>query len=242
MRPIASLLVVVLALLLAAATRASSQAEGEPARGGSMSLVVSYEPPAGDHDGAFVKDRAWTYDNAVTAAALAADGDLDGSGALLDHLQELQRRDGALEFSYDRSGAHGDGPLRSGVQAWVGLAALQWRTRTCSGRHDRLIAGVAGWLLGRKIPGSGLLDGGPDVRWASTEHNLEARAFFAGLAAILDGERAEPGSPAVPAGPRRARSGRGARAVRPAARGRPRPGRLDRRRAARRRSLPPGPS
>jgi hypothetical protein len=159
-------------------------------------LVVSYTPPAGDRLGDRIGGRAWTYDSAVTAAARAARGDLDGAGALLDTLQDLQRPDGALESSYDTATGESAGPLRSGNQAWVGLAALEWRTRTCSGRHDRLIAGVARWLLGQRIadresPGLGLLRGGPDVSWASTEHNLEARAFFAGLAATLAGRPAD---------------------------------------------------
>ena len=34
--------------------------------------------------------------------------------------------------------------------------------------------------------------GGPDVSWASTEHNLEARAFFAGLDAVLAGRVVDP--------------------------------------------------
>jgi hypothetical protein len=45
---------------------------------------------------------------------------------------------------------------------------------------------VARWLLDRRVssPASnarGLLVGGPDVNWVSTEHNLEARAFFSRL-------------------------------------------------------------
>ena len=40
--------------------------------------------------------------------------------------------------------------------------------------------------------GFGLLTGGTDVHWASTEHNLEARAFLSALAATLDGRVADP--------------------------------------------------
>jgi hypothetical protein len=171
--------------------------EDAAAGAAGVSLVESYHPPAGDQAGAPVRGRGWTYDSAVTAAAQAADGDLDQSGALLDELQSLQRSDGALESSYDLAGGTGAGPLRSGNQAWIGLAAVEWRSITCSGRHDALLAGLAHWLLGRRIAdpgasGHGLLTGGPDVTWASTEHNLEARAFFAGLAAVLDGEVADP--------------------------------------------------
>ena len=168
-------------------------------------LVQSYDPPAGDPLGDRIRERAWTYDSAVTATARAACGDLDGAGALLDVFQEIRRSDGALEGSYDLAGDYGAGPLRSGNQAWVGLAALQWRALTCSGRHDRLIAGIARWLLDHRVserrsPGFGLVRGGPDVSWASTEHNLEARAFFAGLDATLAGRPVDPvlGRPCQP--------------------------------------------
>lgn len=193
MRLLVSIAAVALALLFAAATRADAPEPGRAVTG----LVASYAPPSGAPGGDAVRDRAWTYDSAVTATALAADGELDAAGALLDRLQELQRPDGALEFSYAVSGADGGGPLRTGVQAWVGLAALQWRVATCSGRHDALLRGLAGWLLGRRMAARGLLDGGPDVSWASTEHNLEARAFFSGLAGVLDGSGMTPCPPGL---------------------------------------------
>ena len=180
----AGIVVSCVALVVAATTTAVA-----PARTGDagVSLVASYEPPADDPAGAAVRGRGWSYDSAITAAALVRSGELHAAGALLDRLQELQRHDGALESSYDLATGAGAGPLRSGNQAWVGLAALAWRAQACSGRHDRLVGGVARWLLDQRIrdstsPGFGLVRGGPDVSWASTEHNLEARAFFAALA------------------------------------------------------------
>ena len=208
----------------------------------SARLVQSYDAPAGDPLGEQIRGRAWTYDSAVTATARAASGDLDGAGALLDVFQEIRRSDGALEGSYDLAGDYGAGPLRSGNQAWVGLAALQWRALTCSGRHDRLIAGVARWLLDHRVserrsPGFGLVQGGPDVSWASTEHNLEARAFFAGLDATLAGRPCGSGArQALPARPRRALRHRGAGA----GRRRPRRRRADRPRDRRRPVRPLG--
>ncbi len=139
-----------------------------------MALVRSYSPPDGDPIGDTVRGRAWTYDSAVTATARAVAGDIDGATAILDRLQELQRPDGALDASYDLAGGDPAGPLRSGNQAWVGLAAL------ASGQHERLLAGVIRWLRDQREE-HGLVRGGPDVSWVSTEHNLEARALFAGL-------------------------------------------------------------
>jgi hypothetical protein len=138
-----------------------------------MALVPSYSPPAGDPIGDRVRGRAWTYDSAVTATALAVSGDIGGAAAILDRLQALQRPDGALAASFDLAGGDPAGPLRSGNQAWVGLAAL------ASGRHERLLEGVTRWLRAQR-EGDGLVRGGPDVSWVSTEHNLELRALLAG--------------------------------------------------------------
>src|SRR3954470_9715710 len=177
---------VVIVGTMAASTRAHGEARPvtPPDR-----LLESYLPPAGDRGGDPLRGRGWTYDSAVTATAYAAHGRLDAAGALLDAMQALQREDGALESSYDLHSGEGAGPLRSGTQAWVGLAALEWRARTCSGRHDRLIAGLTRWLLAHRMAGTGLVTGGPDVSWASTEHNLEARAFLARVVAALTGGR-----------------------------------------------------
>lgn len=170
-------------------------------------LTPSYAPPAGDRLGDRIRARAWTYDSALVTIARTLRGDVDGAASLLDVYLEVQREDGAIDASYDLAGRDGAGPLRAGNQAWIGLAALQWRARTCSDRYDRLITRVAQWLLAHRIsdresPGFGLVRGGPDVPWTSTEHNLEARAFFAALDAVLtgrplDGRRCRPAMDAV---------------------------------------------
>ena len=103
-----------------------------------MALVPSYSPPAGDPLGDTVRGRAWTYDSPSTGRRAAASGDIDGAAAILDPLQELQRPDGALDASYDLAGEDPAGPLRSGNQAWVGLAALASRAA-----RTRLLAGLA---------------------------------------------------------------------------------------------------
>jgi hypothetical protein len=153
--------------------------------GGSprLGLMPSFAAP----DAAAVAGRAWTYDSAVTAAGRAAVGRAGAARPLLEQLAALQRSDGGLDGSYDRRTAAGDGVARSGVVAWVGLAAVQYRQSTGSHRFDALAAGAARWLLrlriaGAGVPGAGLMRGGPDVAWASTEHAFEAGALLAGLA------------------------------------------------------------
>ena len=124
----------------------------------------------------------WTYDSAVDAPRRSpATGALDARGAMLAQLRSCSAPDGALAQSYDLRGGQGDGCLRSGAIAWVGLAAIELRAVTCSSRNDALLDGVAA-LAARAAARAGTASsrGGPDVRWMSTEHNLEARALFAG--------------------------------------------------------------
>jgi hypothetical protein len=171
----------VLAVALAAA--AVTAAVAVAGQGGSrdLTLVRSFGTTADEA----VAGRAWTYDSAVTAAGRAAAGRPRSARPLLDQLARLQRPDGGLDSSYDLRSGVGDGVARSGVVAWVGLAAVQYRERTGSRHFDALAAGAARWLLALRItagPGAGLIRGGPDVGWASTEHNLEARALLAGVA------------------------------------------------------------
>ena len=169
-------------------------------------LVQSYDAPAGDPLGDRLRGRAWTYDSAADRDRGArSTGDLDGAGALLDALQDVQRPTARSRAPTTSPAPTAAGPLRSGNQAWAGLAALQWRALTCSGRHDRLLTGLARWLLAHRIddprsPGFGLVRGGPDVTWASTEHNLETRAFFAGLDAALSGRAIDPAAAPCPPG------------------------------------------
>jgi hypothetical protein len=167
----------VMALALGAGASAAS--------GASAGLVVSYAVPAKD-PGAVVNGRAWTYDSAVAAAAAAATGGEPAARRILDALARVQRPDGGFVSSYAADGSNPDSLLRSGPIAWVGLAAASYRAAFCTTRYDDLIAGVTRWLLERRVsspasPARGLLVGGPDVSWVSTEHNLEARAFFARL-------------------------------------------------------------
>ena len=134
-------------------------------------LVPSFGPPAP----AGVLGRGWTYDTALTAAALAAEGRSEEAGELVGRLHALQARDGGLAQSYDLESGAPDGAPRTGVMAWAGLAAV------AAGRHAGLLDGVARWLAARLEDWHGLYRGGADVPWASAEHNLEVRALRAAL-------------------------------------------------------------
>src|SRR3954471_19507225 len=131
-------------------------------------LVRSYTIPPGDPSAARLANLSWTYDNAIAAIALDADGDTAQAQQLLDQLAALQRTDGSLDFAYDTSSGNSVQLFRAGTIAWAGYAAALHRAVTGSKRYDSLEAGAARWLLARQLP-SGLLAGGPDVTWASAQ-------------------------------------------------------------------------
>jgi hypothetical protein len=144
-------------------------------------LVRSYDIPGDDPSAARLANLSWTYDSAISAVALDADKDPAQAQQLLDQLAALQRTDGSLDFAYDTSTGASVQLFRTGTIAWVGYAAALHRLATGSTRYTALTAGAAKWLLAQQ-QASGLLRGGPDVTWASTQNNLVAYLFLSLLA------------------------------------------------------------
>jgi hypothetical protein len=144
-------------------------------------LVRSYDIPANDPSAARLANLSWTYDSAIAAVALQATGEPAQARQLLDQIAALQRTDGSLDFAYDTATGASIQQFRTGTIAWAGYAALLHRLSENTTRYNSLIAGTARWLLARQLPG-GLLAGGPDVTWASSQHNLIAYQFLALLA------------------------------------------------------------
>jgi hypothetical protein len=173
----------------AAATSVPFQITGTP---GVLSLVRSYQIPLDDPSVTRLANLSWTYDSAVTSIAFTELGDSAQSVQLLDQLAALQRADGSIDFAFNTSNGQSIPEFRAGTIAWVGLAAVDYRSLTCSTRYDNLAYGAAKWLVSEQnasagAAGQGLIVGGPDVSWISTQHNFVARAFLARLADQIGG-------------------------------------------------------
>ena len=168
---------------LAAASAATSipGAVLDPSDRGKLYLVRSYDIPSDDPSAKRLENLSWTYDSAIGAIALDSYGARNQAQQLLDQLAAVQRTDGSLDFAYDVSNGGSVQLFRTGTIAWVGYAALVHRFLTGTTRYNSLIAGTAKWLLARRLP-SGLLAGGPDVSWVSTQNNMVAYQFLASLA------------------------------------------------------------
>jgi len=147
-------------------------------------LVRSYEIPADDPSYNSLLNWSWTYDSAVAAAAFASTGDKANSGQLLDQLAALQHTDGSIELAFNTTTGESAATFRSGTVAWVGLAGSTYDLAFGSGRYLVMEQRSADYLLSLQTA-SGLIKGGPDVAWVSTQHNLIAYVFLSRLASEL---------------------------------------------------------
>lgn len=159
-----------------AATLSAPASAAHPLR-----LVRSYLIPAGDPSAARLANWSWTYDSAAAATAFVDAGDRVHAAVLLGQLGALQRATGSIATAFDVLTGESSGVVRCGTVAWVGLAAAAYDHRFHTSRYASVAMRAAAELrsLAR---GDGLVEGGPDVTWISTEHNLLAYGLFTRLA------------------------------------------------------------
>ncbi|MFH0877540.1 MAG: PilZ domain-containing protein [Candidatus Omnitrophota bacterium] len=136
-------------------------------------LVTSYE---GDSD---IQDWAFTYDQALAIITFVANGDADNARKILDfYARAPKSAAGAFVNAYDAAtGEIVEYTTHVGPNIWLGLAALQYTHRTGDGRYMDLAHRVAVWLATIRDSEGGLR-GGKEFSWYSTEHNLDAFAFY----------------------------------------------------------------
>jgi len=147
-------------------------------------LVVSFE---GDPS---LEDMAFSYDQSLAAQALLLDGETEKAAAILSFYDSKARREGGAYFNaYDAvNGEPREMIVRTGPNLWLGIAALQYGLSAGNERYLSMARRLGDWAIGRQDREGGL-PGGPDVSWFSTEHNLDAYAFFRMLADITGDEK-----------------------------------------------------
>jgi len=149
-------------------------------------LLVSFE---GD---AAVKDWAFTYDQALAAIVFSVKGQPEHARRIFDFYRSAPRTDdGAILNAYYASGG---GPAEyiahAGPNIWMGLAVLQYTHRTQDRAYVGLATDIAAWLE-TLVDAEGGFRGGPTVTWYSTEHHLDAYAFYKMLAFVTNVPRYE---------------------------------------------------
>jgi len=147
-------------------------------------LLASFE---GD---AAVKDWAFTYDQALAAIVFTIKGQAAHARQIFDFYRRAERIDGGgLVNAYYASAADpAEYIAHAGPNIWLGLAVLQYTHRTGDRSYLDLATDIAAWLV-TLTDAEGGVRGGRKVTWYSTEHNLDAYAFYRMLAALTGDAR-----------------------------------------------------
>ncbi|MDD5565939.1 MAG: hypothetical protein PHG31_03485 [Candidatus Omnitrophica bacterium] len=148
-------------------------------------LVMSFE---GDKD---LADWAFVYDQSLAAQAYVYFGDFQKAKKLLEFFASRAKRiDGLFINAYYASdGSSAEYTVHSGPNIWLGIALLQYTQKTKDSSFVGLAEEIAQRIIALQNEDKDKgIRGGPSVRWYSTEHNLDAYAFFTVLAQVTGKE------------------------------------------------------
>jgi len=137
----------------------------------SLQLIRSFDIPIDDPSYERLLNWSWTYDSAVAATAFASVGLQDQAGRLLDQLAALQRKDGSIEFAFDVRTGESSGTVRAGSVAFDAIAFSDYDSSFGSTLYLDSARRAVDYLLSLRNE-EGLVRGGPDVKWVSTQHNI----------------------------------------------------------------------
>jgi len=138
-------------------------------------LVVSFE---GDSE---LADQAFTYDQALAVQIFARLGDFKRTQKILLFFDKKAKRiDGQfLNAYYCQDGNPAEYTVRAGPNIWLGIAIMQYTYQSKDYAFLGLAKEIASVIMySQQQDKDGGIKGGPDVDWYSTEHNLDAYAFF----------------------------------------------------------------
>ena len=149
-------------------------------------LVMSFE---GDKD---IAGWAFTYDQALMIQVFTNSDDYDRAKKLLDFFAyQAQREEGwFLNAYYSDTGSPAEYVMHCGPNIWLGIAIVQYSRKTGDRHYLPIAEEIARNII--KLQNSDSdhgIRGGPQMSWYSTEHNLDAYAFFKMLAEVTNKEK-----------------------------------------------------
>jgi cell division protein FtsB len=149
-------------------------------------LVISFE---GDNE---LAHQAFTYDQALAAQTFTRLGDFTRAQKILQFFAKKAKRiDGQfLNAYYSQDGNPAEYTVRVGPNIWLGIAIMQYTHKSKDYMFLDLAKQIASTVIYfQQQDEDGGIRGGPDVEWYSTEHNLDAYAFFSMLYQITGEQR-----------------------------------------------------
>ncbi len=149
-------------------------------------LVSSFE---GDQD---IANWSFTYDLALLIQAYTYFGDFDRAKKILEFFAHKAKRENGwfLNAYYVNDGGPAEFIMHSGPNLWVGLAIMQYTQGSKDKSYLGLAESIAQTIIDlQNADAGGGIRGGPEAAWYSTEHNLDAYAFFNMLVKITGREK-----------------------------------------------------
>ena len=146
-------------------------------------LAMSFE---GD---TVIADWAFIYDQALVAQAYTNFSDFERAKKILNFFEKKAKRKDKLFFNayHVNDGSPAEYAVYSGPNIWLGIAIVQYTKKTQDKSYIPWVLEIAQGIMDLQIKDSeGGIRGGPEVTWYSTEHNLDAYAFFNMLYKITD--------------------------------------------------------
>ncbi len=138
-------------------------------------LVVSFE---GDKD---IANWAFIYDQSLVAQAYTNFSDFERARKILDFFNKKAKRQDGQFFNayYVNDGQAAEYIVHSGPNIWLGLAIIHYSKRAQDNTYLSLAEEIGRSIINlQNQDNNGGIRGGPKVEWYSTEHNLDAYAFF----------------------------------------------------------------
>ena len=134
-------------------------------------LVLSYE---GDRN---LDKVCFTYDQALASIVFSISGDKSRAQKIFDFYLEKINLGREIYNAYFTNGEVFEYTIHSGPNAWIGIAALNYIKETKNKKYLPIAQKVSKTLFAM-MDAEGGIQGGPEDQWYSTEHNLDAIAFF----------------------------------------------------------------
>jgi len=134
-------------------------------------LVLSYE---GDKS---LEKVAFTYDQALAVITFVVFNDLARAEEIINFYYRSYSRKKPIYNGYYTNGDIYEYTEHSGVKAWMGIATLNYIKRTGDKKYLSFVQSLADDIVS-VMDEEGGIRGGKNFKWYSTEHNLDAYAFF----------------------------------------------------------------
>ncbi len=126
-----------------------------------------------------IANWAFTYDQALVAIAYTDFSDFARARKILDFFAKRAKRiDGRfLNAYYVSDGRPAEYVVHTGPNLWLGIAIAQYTKKSNDVQFLNLAKEIASLTLNLQDKDGGIV-AGPNLTWYSTEHNLDAYAFF----------------------------------------------------------------